>query len=160
MHGTGTGNGAADEAVAPIRVSVVVDAPLQRAFDVFTRDIGSWWPSATHSIESERVTDVVMECREGGRITEVHADGTAASWGVITAWEPPTGLRFSWNPSYEDRPETEVEVAFVAVSDSRTRVELEHRHWERLGRAGVALRAQYSGGWVPVLDRYVERIAR
>jgi uncharacterized protein YndB with AHSA1/START domain len=146
------------DALAPIRISVVVDAPAERAFDVFTRDIGSWWPVATHSIERDRVTDIVMECREGGRILEVHADGTTARWGVISTWEPPARLRFSWNPTYEDRPDTEVEVMFVQLSDTQTRVELEHRHWERLGEAGVALRAQYSGGWIPVLDGYVRRV--
>jgi len=150
---TAAGEGSVD----PIRISVVVEAPTDRAFEVLTRDIGSWWPVATHSIEGERVTDVVMECEQGGRILEVHADGSAVPWGVIASWDPPNRLRFSWNPSYEDRPDTEVEVAFFAVSDTRTRVELEHRHWERLGEAGVALRAQYSGGWLPVLDRYVER---
>ena len=151
--------GAGEGSVEPIRISMVVEAPPERAFDVFTRGIGSWWPAATHSIEGDRVTDVIMECRAGGRILEVHGDGTAVPWGVIESWEPPNRLRFSWNPSYEDRPDTEVEVVFVAVSDTSTRVELEHRHWERLGEAGIALRAQYSGGWLPVLDRYVRRVS-
>jgi uncharacterized protein YndB with AHSA1/START domain len=151
--------GTGEDAVAPIRISVTVEAPAERAFDVFTGGIGAWWPSATHSMEGERVTNVVMECHEGGRILEIRDDGSSAQWGVIRSWEPPDRVRFSWNPTTEDRPETEVDVTFVRLSDTQTRVELEHRHWERLGERGAALRAQYSHGWLPVMQRFVERVS-
>jgi uncharacterized protein YndB with AHSA1/START domain len=146
--------------VAPVRLSVTVRAPQQHAFEVFTERIGDWWPSSTHSIEGEDVTTVVMECRQGGYIFERHKDGSEANWGVVEVWEPPERLAFSWNPSYEQRPETRVEVTFTEVSESETRVDLEHRGWEALGERGVEMRASYDEGWRRVLDRYAAHASR
>jgi uncharacterized protein YndB with AHSA1/START domain len=144
------------EAVAPVRLSVMVRASQSRAFQVFSERIGDWWPSATHSIAREEVATVVMECREGGRILERHKDGGEAPWGVIRTWDPPERLVFSWNPSYEARQETEVEVSFIAVSEAETRVELEHRDWGVLGESGHAMRDQYEQGWPAVMNNFVE----
>jgi uncharacterized protein YndB with AHSA1/START domain len=144
------------EAVAPVRLSVMVRASRPRAFQVFSERIGDWWPSATHSISGGAVATIVMECREGGRILERHKDGGEAPWGVIRKWDPPERLVFSWNPSYEARPETEVEVSFIAVSETETRVELEHRDWGALGEPGRAMRDHYEQGWPVVMDNFVE----
>jgi hypothetical protein len=48
----------------PVRSSVVVDAPIDRAFTVFTEGIGSWWPPEHHIIEAE-LADMVFEPRQG-----------------------------------------------------------------------------------------------
>ena len=137
-------------AIEPVRVSVCVKGTTERAFQVFTEQMNTWWPLATHSIEPERATSAEMEPRLGGRIVERHGDGTEANWGVITAWDPPHRLVFSWNPSYEDRPETEVEVTFSEDPEG-TLVELEHRGWERLGVAGAKMREGYATGWDGIL---------
>jgi uncharacterized protein YndB with AHSA1/START domain len=139
--------------VAPVRSSVTVRASRERAFRVFTERIGEWWPIAEHSIASDAMT-AAMECRAGGRIVERHPDGREANWGTILVWEPPERLVFSWNPSYEQRPETEVEVNFTEVGDGRTRVDLEHRGWERLGGTGPESRRGYDEGWPRVLERF------
>ena len=49
---------------------------------------------------------------------------------------------------------TEVEVRFVPVERSRTRVEIEHRAWERLGAEGKAWRDRNRGGWSTLLPHY------
>jgi uncharacterized protein YndB with AHSA1/START domain len=144
-------------ATAPVRLSVTVKATQQKAFTVFTENISDWWPVVTHSIEGDDVMSAKMECREGGRIFEFRKDGSEANWGLIRVWEPPNRLVFSWNPSYEARPETEVEVRFVPESDVETTVHLEHRHWEKLGDRAADFRAGYAEGWAPVLDRYAAR---
>ena len=36
-----------------VRMSIVVDAPVERAFSVFTADIASWWPAEHHLLEAE-----------------------------------------------------------------------------------------------------------
>lgn len=143
--------------IDPVRVSVVVKSSVERAFEVFTAGMGTWWPLTTHSIEPDRVMTAEMDPRLGGRIVERHADGTEANWGVITAWEPPRRLVFSWNPSYEERPETEVEVTFTEQADG-TLVVLEHRGWERLGAAGSEMRAGYAEGWSGILTRSYARL--
>ena len=138
---------------APVRLSVSVDAPIERAFEVFTKDLRKWWPVDTHSIDPERASHALMECRPGGRIVEVGKDGSETRWGNVLTWEPPTRVVFSWNPSLEARPDTKVEVTFTPEPAGGTRVVLEHRGWERL-EEGAELRANYDTGWIPVLDRY------
>lgn len=136
--------------IEPVRVSLSVGGTVERAFRVFTEQMSTWWPLATHSIEPDQAMTAEMEPRLGGRIVERHRDGTEANWGVITAWDPPHRLVFSWNPSYEDRPETEVEVTFSEEA-AGTLVALEHRGWERLGPAAAEMRGGYAEGWSHIM---------
>jgi uncharacterized protein YndB with AHSA1/START domain len=128
------------------------------AFRLFTDEIDSWWPLATHSVGQEKAVSCHFEGREGGGIFETHADGTVHLWGTITSWEPGARLVFSWHPGRDASTAQEVELRFVRMP-SGTRVELEHRGWEVLGDRAEAIRAGYASGWVSVLDRYVARCA-
>ena len=49
------------QAIESIRRSVVVAVPRERAFEVFTRETGTWWPFEKHSIGEAKVTDVVFD---------------------------------------------------------------------------------------------------
>ncbi len=42
------------ETIPAVLRSVEVSIPPERAFDVFTRRMGEWWPMHTHSIAEER----------------------------------------------------------------------------------------------------------
>lgn len=139
--------------IAPLVKEVSVSAPPARAFEVFTAEIGAWWPAQTHSVEPDRVRDVVLEGRAGGRILEVWEDGTELSWGEVELWDPPRRVRFSWHPGTDPATAGEIEVSFDATGDG-TRVTLEHRGWERLGARAAELRANYDEGWDFVLGRY------
>lgn len=148
--------------IEPVRLSVTVAAPPERAFAVFTERFAGWWPLDLHSIavddpepgrEGETPVAAVIEPREGGRVFERLADGTELGWGDVTVWEPPRRLVLSWNPSRRERPHTEVEVTFGPEGDG-TRVTLEHRGWERLGPGGAEARGNYASGWPRTLDRF------
>jgi uncharacterized protein YndB with AHSA1/START domain len=139
--------------IEPVRATVEVRRGIEEAFRVFTAEIASWWPVAGHSVEPGKVAVVVLEDRVGGRLYERWRDGGEADWGRVLAWEPPTRLLLAWSPNPE-RPPTEVEVRFVAVEADHTRVELEHRGWERLGDLAAEARVSYDGGWPGVLDAY------
>lgn len=138
----------------PVVKEVVVSAQPERAWDVFTGGIGSWWPVELFSVGMERTRAVVFEGRRGGRIFERWGDGTEKPWGEVEEWDPPHRVRFSWHPNEERPAATEVEVTFTATGDG-TRVRLEHRGWERLGDAAAESRGSYDRGWVRVLDAYV-----
>ena len=97
---------------------------------------------------------VVLEDPVGGRLYERRHDGGEADWGRVLAWEPPTRLLLAWSPNPERPAPTEVEVRFLAVEAGRTRVELEHRGWERLGELAAQARDSYRDGWPTVLDAY------
>jgi hypothetical protein len=135
----------------PVRRAVTVERPLEDAFRVFTEGLGGWWPVATHSIAKDAVESVVMESRAGGRFYERTADGAENDWGRMLVWEPPRRVAFEWHITGTP---TEVEVRFTPEGE-RTRVDLEHRGFERL-EDGAARRDSYNNGWVTVLGRYAE----
>jgi uncharacterized protein YndB with AHSA1/START domain len=146
--------------IAPIVKSVHVACSPEHAFEVFTREVGSWWPLETHALHPGEVREVVWEEHEGGEVYEISTGGERAHWATVLAWEPPAGLTIAWQVAPEAVAPTEVEVRFVAEAGG-TRVDLEHRYWERLGATGAAARENYGGddGWETVLGRFVGRLA-
>ena len=144
--------------IAPVRKSVEVRCTADEAFRLYTEDIDSWWPLATHSIGETDAEACFFEGREGGRIYETHGDGSIHLWGMVTAWEPPEKVVFSWHPGRDASTAQEVELRF-SESPGGARVELEHRGWETLGDKAQRTRDGYETGWLPVLERYADRCA-
>ena len=70
-----------------VRKVVNVDAPQSIAWDVFTQQMGSWWPLAMYKIGKANAVDAVMEPRVGGRWYERGDDGSECQWGRVLAWE-------------------------------------------------------------------------
>ena len=133
----------------PIRRQVVVPAPPDQAFDVFTQKIGAWWPVARHSVYG---ADAVAVFRDG-RLVETGPAGDEAEWGEVLAWDPPRLLRMTWHPGYEAERASEVEVSFAPVADALTMVTLTHRDWEKFADPRAA-RDEYGTGWRYVLRAY------
>jgi len=143
-----------------VRQSIVVQAPQERAFAVFTERMGSWWPLDTHAIGPQPVVDAVIEPRAGGRWYERSADGSEIKWGRVLVWEPPRRVVLAWQLSADYDPDerihTEVEVRFTADGARRTRVELEHRGLEAYAERAHEMRDSFGseGGWLGLLRRY------
>jgi uncharacterized protein YndB with AHSA1/START domain len=137
-----------------VRKSVTVNCSQERAFDVYTAGISSWWPLESHSMGGERAVDAVFEAGVGGRLFERLADGEEHEWAKVLVWEPPHRFVMDWHVNPEN-PTTEVEVTFTAEGDS-TRVDLEHRGWERFGDGASEAFGSYNAGWEPVLACFVE----
>jgi uncharacterized protein YndB with AHSA1/START domain len=140
-----------------IRVAVTQD----RAFQVFTEQFGSSWPKEYH-IGQVDMADRVLEPKVGGRWYEVGADGTECDTGRVTAYQPPDRVVLAWhlNGSWRHDPDPaharEVEIRFMAEDDGRTRVELEHRSFERHRHDADAVRGAVDGpgGWDFCLAAY------
>ena len=119
---------------APVRKSVRVAAPAERAFEIFTAGIGRWF--------------------------ERGIDGVECEIGKVLIWDPPSRLVLNWqlNADFSFDPAliTEVEVRFIADGENATRVELEHRDLERLGDRAEAFRQQIDspGGWDGLLQLF------
>ena len=140
-----------------IRKSVTVSAPVERAFQVFTEEIGAWWPLRTHAVDTKDAVTVVLESRPGGRLFERTSSGEEHIWGKIEAWEPPTRLVYTWHPGRGDETAQEVEVTFSPDGDG-TRVDLAHSGWEKLGEHLDDTLASYHEGWDKVMGLYVEAV--
>jgi uncharacterized protein YndB with AHSA1/START domain len=145
----------------PINASVSVRRSPEDAFRIFTRDMGSWWPLQGFSMAEDayegsgvKAESIVVEEREGGRVYEVMSDGTEGTWATILAWDPPRRLVLAWKPNLTDNPPTELEITFT-LEESGTRVDLEHRGWERLGALATEARAGYGENWNGVLALFV-----
>lgn len=139
--------------IEPLRISFVVDCPPDHAFAVWTARTSSWWPAA-HTVTAEPGLEVVFEPRPGGRVFERTAGGVEVDWGEVTVWEPPRRLGYSWHIAADRADATDVEIRFVDQGDATTRVDIEHRGWERLGARGPSWRDTNQSGWDGVLPAY------
>jgi uncharacterized protein YndB with AHSA1/START domain len=150
--------------IAPVRKSVVVNANPAFAFDVFTARIDSWWPKS-HGIGSAPIAASIIEPFVGGRWYARCEDGTQVSHGHVLVWEPAQRVVFSWEITAQWRPATtalsEVEVRFIAEGPERTRVEVEHRSFERMGPTdGEKMRKDVDGGWPGLLALFAKAAER
>lgn len=145
--------------IEPIRLVVEISCPADHAFEVWTGRIAQWWP-ADHTVSVEPGLTVVLEPRPGGRIFERTPAGTEHDWGEVTVWEPPARLGYKWHLRQDRADATEVEIRFIDAGDATTRVEIEHRGWERLGTRGEALRERNTGGWATLLPHFIEAAGR
>jgi uncharacterized protein YndB with AHSA1/START domain len=141
--------------------SVSVGVPPARAFAIFTGEIGTWWPLGEgFAFAGDRWQDMVIEGREGGRVYERARDGEVFHIGSVTVYEPPERIVFTWGEATEEwAAPTEVEVRFTEEGDG-TRVDLEHRAFERIGPDAEATAKQYESGWVAVLERFTRHAER
>ena len=150
-----------------VHLEIVVAAPLERAFAVFTDRFGDFNPPE-HNLLQAPIAETVFEPRAGGNIIDRGTDGSECRWARILAYDPPRRVVFSWDigPAWqvETDPEraSEVEVTFTAEAPDRTRVELEHRHLDRHGPGWESVRdgIGHDQGWPLYLDRYAALFGR
>ncbi len=152
--------------IAPVRKSLVVQATPEKAFEVFTAGIDRWWPK-THGIGTGPVIESVIEPFVGGRWYSRHADGVQAVVGHVLVWEPAHRFVCTWEISADWKSDprrvfaSEVEVRFVAEGPDATRVELEHRNFERMtAPGGEKLRNDVDRGWPAIMELFAQEISR
>lgn len=150
----------------PVRQSTTVGATRDRTFRAFTRRLGDWWPLDPFSYGgAAMIATVMVDERVGGEVVERWHDGTTRAWGTLLTWDPPSGFSMTWNVTGVP---TEVELRFLEIEGGLTRVDLEHRGWDRLTphqlEAACALPGGYAGGaftegWAAILNAFTETLA-
>jgi hypothetical protein len=149
----------------PVRQSTLVRASARHTFGIFVTRMGAWWPVQPFSAGKDRVRDVIVEQRQGGRVFETWDDGTEVDWGTLIAWEPPERFVMTWAGTPAT---TEVELTFIALGPALTRVTVEHRGWDALTDEQLAAdcalpggytSGAYSQGWVTILACLAETIS-
>jgi uncharacterized protein YndB with AHSA1/START domain len=154
-------------AATTVRKTVTVRASAPDAFRMFTAEFDRWWPRE-HHIGQSPMRRAVIEGRAGGRCYTEQEDGTDCPWGTVTTWEPPARLVLAWqiSPAWRFEPDlaksSEVEITFTEIAPGQTRVDLEHRHFERMGPGGDSMRqgVDAPGGWGSLLELYAAVVAR
>jgi uncharacterized protein YndB with AHSA1/START domain len=149
-----------------VQASIVVEAPIERAFRVFTEGFGTFKPPE-HNLLAVAIAETVFEPHVGGHVYDRGVDGSECRWARVLAYEPPQRVVISWDISPRWQVETdlaktsEVEVQFIAETPDRTRVELEHRHLERHGEGWEGVRDGVGAGegWPLYLQRYAAVLA-
>lgn len=144
---------------------MTVPAPAERAFAIFTEGLASWWP-AEYTWSQDVLATIAIEPGEEGRCFERGPHHFECDWGRVLAWEPPRRLVFTWqiSPRREPQPNplkaSEIEIRFEPEGPSATRVEFEHRFFDRHGEGWAEYRAALESpqGWSYILDRYVKAV--
>jgi uncharacterized protein YndB with AHSA1/START domain len=148
-----------------VKKSIVVNTSVERAFDVFTAGFDSWWPRS-HHIGKSPMKQAFIEGRVGGRCYTTQEDGTDCPWGTVLVWDPPQRFVMAWQITHEwgFQPDlakaSEVEIRFTPEPGGGTRVDLDHRHFERMGPEGETMKVGVGGpgGWPGLLEMFKARV--
>lgn len=149
-----------------VRAQIVVAAPIERAFRIFTEQFDRIKPRE-HNLLSVEIAETVFEPQAGGHIYDRGVDGSVCRWARVLVYEPPNRIVFSWdiNPRWKVETDpakaSEVEVRFISETPERTRVELEHRNLDRHGEGWESTRDGVASphGWPVYLDRFADLMA-
>jgi len=145
----------------PVHKSVAVTASVEDAFRIFTDDFDSWWPRS-HHIGKSPMKRAIVEARAGGRCYTEQEDGTECDWGSILVWQPPARVVIAWQITgdWQFEPDleksSEVEVLFTPEPGGKTRVDLEHRFFDRATSGAAPMRASVDSpnGWSGILQLF------
>lgn len=141
--------------IEPVCKQRRVPLDQQRAFELFTDSMATWWPLGTHSCGGEDADDIRFEGRIGGRVVEITTDGTEYAWAEVIAWDPPHRFALAWHPVPEPLAATIIDVRFTTLDDGGTQIDLVHNAWEELGdELGRTTRAGYDTGWDHVIGEF------
>lgn len=142
--------------IAPVVRSVQVAVPPARAFELFTGQMGKWWP-VEHHIAPSPFVEIVIEPMPGGRWFERDADGAECPWGKVLEWEPPGRAVLGWqlNANFEYDPGflNEVELTFVGNAEG-TLMTLTHHNMQRFGDAAAQLAPAMGEGWAQIIGQF------
>lgn len=149
-----------------IRHGLDVAGAAERAFTVFTDELGRWWPPEYTWSGPDALAGIGMERGAGGLCYEHGPHGFRCDWGRVLVWDPPRRLVFLWQvgPHREPVPDPErageVEIRFHAEGPARTRVEVEHREFDRYGPEGAeyAVALDAPEGWPYLLKRFADAV--
>jgi uncharacterized protein YndB with AHSA1/START domain len=150
-----------------VLVAVRVAASPERAFDLFTENVGEWWrPNGLFQFTPRGPGRLAFEPGPSGRLIERLPDGEIFEIGRIRVWERPTHLAFGWRQAtFDPQQTTEVHVHFAPVG-GETRVTVEHFGWdtiprEHAARHGFPLEAtqrRLAEWWQTLLGSYRDRL--
>lgn len=137
----------------PISHTVTVACDQQRAFELFTTGMGSWWDPA-YTPSPGTFTGIDLDARVDGAVALRHGEESYA-FGEVLAWDPPRRYSQSFWLAMDAAHPSVLEVTFVAADNVCT-VTLVHGGWTA---DNAASRSKY-GDWPHLLGCYAQASAR
>jgi len=151
--------------VPDVRKTVIVEVPVDDAWQIFVERPVEWWPA--HHVFVEDRQSITIEPKEGGRYHELGADGSVAVWGTVVEWKPPHRLVLTWRmgpgwrPVFDDEFASLIIVIFRECGSNSTEVALTHAALDRHGEAAQGIHAALDGPSPgATLAQYAEVVAR
>lgn len=145
----------------PLTSTIEVPCPRDRAFQVFTAEMGNWWPVHQRSMSMawhrKPAQGLEVEARLGGRITEIGDDGTRHHWGTYTEFSPVERVRFDLHMGMPPEQTSHVEVIFEVLAPDRTRVTLTQTNFEGFGDMADMVLQGYTSGWPLIFEQAFAR---
>mgnify|MGYP000170968704 CR=1 FL=1 len=141
--------------VEPIVKSIDVPCPQAMAFDVFIKDMATWWPMTKFSVSAMggfKAKGLKVDAKLGGTIVEVSFDGVEHLWGTITAFNPYDSVLMDFHIGRPGEPMSNLEITFQALGEKSTRVKLTQTNWEAFGEKAPWMRDGYFKGWAVIFD--------
>ncbi|MEO8241933.1 MAG: SRPBCC domain-containing protein [bacterium] len=144
--------------IEPLVMRFEVPCSQQNAFEVFLDKMDTWWPLGKFTVSAMTgvpATTIRVDAREGGDIVEVGGDGTEVVWGTILTLDRYTRVTMDFHiPRPGDvvtrRPLLEMD--FVPLSATQTRVILRQSNYEALGEIGASVRGGYEFGFKMIFE--------
>ncbi len=139
----------------PIIKTIEVPCSQQKAFDVFVREMGNWWPLDKRSMSmhsGQPAKSLRIDPRQGGKIVEIGHDDTEHHWGTITSYAPYHSVSMDFHMGLPAENASLLKVKFTALDDNRTRVELTQSNWEAFGDLAEMMHRGYGSGWVIIFE--------
>lgn len=151
--------------MSAVIVSLRVPAAPEKAFDVFTEDIGLWWrPGALFQLTPRGDGTLSFQDRE--RLVTTLPNGKVFEIGRVHVWLRGERLAFSWRQAtFAPDQVTEVDIRFEQAG-AETRITVEHRGWDTIPQDHVArhgfplqhTQLHLATHWRTALDSFRQRL--
>lgn len=149
----------------PIQQHLTVPVSADQAFEVFVKELNSWWPKE-YTWAGEELDRIAIEPNENGRCFERGPHGFECDWGRVLEYSPPHRIVFTWQIGPDRVPQpsaekaSEIEVLFES-EDNRTGVTFIHRNFEKHGEGAEVYKEALGSpqGWPYILNNFKEAIS-
>ena len=139
----------------PIIRTIEVPCSQEKAFDIFVKEMGTWWPLDKRSMSMKNghpAKSLRVDAKQGGQIVEIGHDDTEHLWGTIKSYDPHNAISMDFHMGMPPENASLVEVRFTVLSDEQTQVELTQSNWEAFGDMAEMMRGGYGSGWVIIFE--------
>jgi hypothetical protein len=147
-------------------VSQKVAGTPERAFAVFVDEFDRWWPR-DYTWGKDKLAEIGIEPKIGGKCFERTTDGALAVWGTVLSIQRPSHIVIAWQVKADrtaepdERTASRVDVRFVAVEgEGVSDVVVVHRDFPRHGDGWEAYRTRMASkeGWPRLIQLYAKAV--